>query len=224
MYDNHDGSGGWREDIGWDVDLNEGGSTGSLVDEEGILPTGNFINWFPGASQSYGIGHTFLDLFNSDENRLSMEKIDSFLSLVMSDEVHIKIQGLLLLFSSAKELILNHPSFHNQLDFMPWKVYTTAQQLCCVYSEWMMGDDTWKMQLYHKALTLLGTILSSNKTNVSMMTGDRSGTPTPSRVFDPKGVCCLVYIAKSDDENSGSKDLGSGEYGKVREMMGKHRD
>ncbi|KAG1878545.1 hypothetical protein C8R48DRAFT_585492, partial [Suillus tomentosus] len=31
--------------------------------------------------------------------------------------------------------ILNHPSFHDQLDFTPRKVYTTAQRLCRVYSE-----------------------------------------------------------------------------------------
>ncbi|KAG1797795.1 uncharacterized protein HD556DRAFT_1189370, partial [Suillus plorans] len=151
---------------------------------------------FPGASQMYGTGHTFLDLLNSDENSvhratnlyypfsgqkdwelaswllhsgLSMGKIDSFLSLEI-------IQGLPLSFSSAKELqgraemlpssphwmsqviemthptktpvvlywrdpldcissILNHPSFHDQLDFTPRKVYTMAQQLCHVYSE-----------------------------------------------------------------------------------------
>ena len=42
---------------------------------------------------------------------------------------------------------MNHPFFHNQLDFMPRRVYTTAQRLCCVYSEWMTGDGAWKMQV-----------------------------------------------------------------------------
>ncbi|KAG1883169.1 hypothetical protein F4604DRAFT_1576475 [Suillus subluteus] len=37
--------------------------------------------------------------------------------------------------------ILNHPTFHEELDFTPRRVYTTAQWLCCVYSEWMTGDD-----------------------------------------------------------------------------------
>ncbi|KAG2131338.1 hypothetical protein DEU56DRAFT_740127 [Suillus clintonianus] len=191
MYEGHDRYRGWDEDTGGGVDLDEGGSTGGLVDEEELLPTGDFINWFPGASQTHGTSHTFLYLFNSDENSvhcatnlyypfsglkdwelaswllhsgLSMRKIDSFLSLRM-------IQGLPLSFSSAKELrgraemllsgpcwmsqvvetvhptkslvilywrdpldcisnILNHPSFHDWLDFTPHKVYTMAQRLC----------------------------------------------------------------------------------------------
>ncbi|KAG2105843.1 uncharacterized protein F5147DRAFT_746400 [Suillus discolor] len=74
--------------------------------------------------------------------------------------------------------ILNHPFFHDQLDFMPHRVYTTAQHLCCVYSEWMTGDDTWNMQsALPKGTTLLGTILSSNKMNISTMTGDRVAHP-----------------------------------------------
>ncbi|KAG2134508.1 hypothetical protein DEU56DRAFT_913696 [Suillus clintonianus] len=236
----HDRSRGWSEDTGDGdgVNFDEGGSTGALIDEE-IPLTGDsdFINWFRGASQSYGAGHTFLDLFNSDENSvhrarnlyypfsgrkdwelaswllrsgLSMGKIDSFLSLAM---------GLPLSFSSAKELrgraemlpsgpcwmseviktthptkspvvlywcdpldcissILNHLRFHDQLDFTPRKVYTTAQRLCRVYSEWMTGDDAWKMQsALPRGATLLGTILSSDKTNISMMTGDRVAHP-----------------------------------------------
>ncbi|KAG1901625.1 uncharacterized protein F5891DRAFT_950385, partial [Suillus fuscotomentosus] len=169
--------------------------------------------WFPRVSQSYGTGHTFLDLFNSDKNSvhharnlyypfsgqkdwklgswllhsgLSMGKIDSFLSLgmvstqyfqsVKSNKVYVKIKALPLgpcWMSQVIKMthptkspvvlywhdpldcissILNHPSIHDWLDFMPCKVYTTAQRLCA---------------------TLLGTILSSDKTNVSMMTGDR---------------------------------------------------
>ncbi|KAG1796320.1 uncharacterized protein HD556DRAFT_1431393 [Suillus plorans] len=213
--------------------------------------------------------HTFLDLFNSDENSvhhatnlyypfsgrkdwelaswllrlgLSMGKIDSFLSLEI-------IQGLPLSFSLAKELqgraemlpsgphwmsqvietkhltkspvilywhdpldcisnLLNHPSFHDQLDFTPCKVYTTAQQLCCVYSEWMTGDDAWTMQVHiFVCATLLemnpyiGTILSSDKTNVSMMTGDRTSfnsfvltalLPVPKFLHKKKRMCGVL--------------------------------
>lgn len=139
-YEDHNRSGGWDEDTGSGANLNEGGFTGS-VNEEEISPTSDFIDWFPGASRSYGTGHTFLDLFNLDKNSmhharnlyypfsgqkdwelaswllrlgLSMGKTDSFLSLeivstqylqlVESNNVHDKIQGLPLSFSSAKEL------------------------------------------------------------------------------------------------------------------------
>ncbi|KAG1725536.1 hypothetical protein EDB19DRAFT_1644012 [Suillus lakei] len=163
---------------------------------------GEVTDYFPGAAETYGIGYTFLGLFNTDENSvyrktnlyypfsckedweivlwllrsgLSMGKIDTFLSLEM-------IKGLPLSFRSAKELrgraemlpsgprwmsqiihtshptkspiilywrdplecissILNHPFFHNQLDFTPRKVYSTAKKLCRVYTEWMTGDN-----------------------------------------------------------------------------------
>ncbi|KAG1849729.1 hypothetical protein F4604DRAFT_1509505, partial [Suillus subluteus] len=31
--------------------------------------------------------------------------------------------------------ILNHPFFHDRLDFTPCRIYSTAQRLCRVYSE-----------------------------------------------------------------------------------------
>ncbi|KAG0693455.1 hypothetical protein DFH29DRAFT_1007276 [Suillus ampliporus] len=69
--------------------------------------------------------------------------------------------------------ILNHPLFHDQLDFTPHKVYTTAQRLCQIYTEWISGDDAWNMQsALPKGATLLGMILSSDKTNISVLTGD----------------------------------------------------
>ncbi|KAG2138549.1 hypothetical protein DEU56DRAFT_945088 [Suillus clintonianus] len=68
--------------------------------------------------------------------------------------------------------------FHKELDFTPCRVYTTAQQLYHVYSEWMTGNDAWEMQLNLPSdVTLLGTILSSDKTNICMMTGDRVSHP-----------------------------------------------
>ncbi|KAG2055025.1 hypothetical protein BDR06DRAFT_882882 [Suillus hirtellus] len=114
-------------------------------------------------------------------SRLSMGKIDGFLSLDM-------IKTLPLLFHLAKELhgraeivpsglcwmsqvvptahptklpivlywcdpldcilgLLNHPAFHDHLDFTPRRVYSTAQQLCHVYSEWTTSDDAWNMQV-----------------------------------------------------------------------------
>ncbi|KAG1845211.1 hypothetical protein F4604DRAFT_1978525 [Suillus subluteus] len=209
---------------------------------EGATPTRDsevIIDSYPNCAQSYGRGHTFLDLFNLDENSkhcvtnpyypfssqkdwqvgswllrsgLSMGKIDSFLSLEM-------IKTLPLSFHLAKELhgraemlpsgphwmsqivptthpmkspvvlywcdpldcilgLLNHPAFHDQLDFTPLRVYTTAQWLCRVYSEWMTGDDAWNMQsALPRGAMLLGTILSSEKTNISTMTGDRIAHP-----------------------------------------------
>jgi hypothetical protein len=82
------------------------------------------------------------------------------------------------------------------MDFTPRKMYTTAQKTCRVYAEWMTGDHAWEMQVcdtlkrakssphsvsLKSALpagaTLLGTILSSDKTTITAMTGDRVAHP-----------------------------------------------
>ncbi|KAG1898692.1 uncharacterized protein F5891DRAFT_1190468 [Suillus fuscotomentosus] len=74
--------------------------------------------------------------------------------------------------------IMNDPSFHNQFNFMPQKVYSTAEQTCCIYSEWMTGDDAWNMQsALPDGATLLGIMLSSDKTTISALTGDRVAHP-----------------------------------------------
>ncbi|KAG2123438.1 hypothetical protein DEU56DRAFT_745404 [Suillus clintonianus] len=74
--------------------------------------------------------------------------------------------------------IFNHPLFHGHIDLTPRKVYTTAEKLCRVYTEWMTGNDAWDMQsAIPKGATLLGTILSSDKTNITALTGDRVAHP-----------------------------------------------
>ncbi|KAG2351068.1 hypothetical protein BDR07DRAFT_1386587 [Suillus spraguei] len=60
----------------------------------------------------------------------------------------------------------------------PHKIYSTAEWKCHIYSEWMMSDDASNMQLMlPNGATLLGTILSSDKTNISTLTSDRVPHP-----------------------------------------------
>ncbi|KAG1792929.1 uncharacterized protein HD556DRAFT_1444008 [Suillus plorans] len=200
-------------------DTYDGGWDEIPVEEE---TPAEVTDYFPGAAKTYGMGYTFLSLFNTDENSvyrkmnlyylfsckqdwetaswllrsgLSMGKIDSFLSLEMIrdlpfgprwmsrvlDTSHPTKSPVILYWRDPLECIsaiLNHPLFHNQLDFTPRKVYSTVQKLCRVYTEWMTGDDAWNMQsLLPQGATLLGTILSSDKTNISVLTGDRVAHP-----------------------------------------------
>ncbi|KAG2122771.1 hypothetical protein DEU56DRAFT_873558 [Suillus clintonianus] len=74
--------------------------------------------------------------------------------------------------------ILNDPSFRDHFNFTPQKIYSTAERTCRIYSEWTTGDDAWNMQsMLPSGGTLLGTILSSDKTNISALTGDRVAHP-----------------------------------------------
>ncbi|KAF8547631.1 hypothetical protein OG21DRAFT_1527027 [Imleria badia] len=128
-------------------------------------------------------------------SRLSMAAINLLLSLDI-------IKSASLSFHSAKELrtcaeilpvvhkgyvnqwrpnILlksHHPLFEPHISFVPWKVWTSAVKICCVYDEWLSGDHAWSIQevLPHGA-TVLGVILSSDKTNISVMSGNCMAHP-----------------------------------------------
>ncbi|KAI6020926.1 hypothetical protein BKA83DRAFT_4126818 [Pisolithus microcarpus] len=69
--------------------------------------------------------------------------------------------------------LLSHPYFEHHTEFVPRKVWSTTAKLLCGYDEWLMGD--------HKELpegaTLLGIILSSDKTNISVMSSNRMAHP-----------------------------------------------
>ncbi|KAI6002572.1 hypothetical protein F5J12DRAFT_684197, partial [Pisolithus orientalis] len=74
--------------------------------------------------------------------------------------------------------LLKHPLFSDQLDFIPRHVYNMPKKLCRVYTEWMTADDAWCMQSQLlSGVTLLGMILSSDKTNITTLCGGRVAHP-----------------------------------------------
>ncbi|KAG1900849.1 uncharacterized protein F5891DRAFT_1188342 [Suillus fuscotomentosus] len=76
------------------------------------------------------------------------------------------------------ESLFSNPLFHDKLDFVPHRVYTAAGWLLRVYSEWLMGDSAWDIQSQlPRGATILGTVLSSDKTNATTMTGARVAHP-----------------------------------------------
>ncbi|KAG1801793.1 hypothetical protein EV424DRAFT_1545364 [Suillus variegatus] len=76
------------------------------------------------------------------------------------------------------ESLFSNPLFHDKLDFIPRRVYKTAACLLRVYSEWLTGDAAWNIQdQLPQGATILGTMLSSDKTNVTTMTGARVAHP-----------------------------------------------
>ncbi|KAG2055947.1 hypothetical protein BDR06DRAFT_858599, partial [Suillus hirtellus] len=76
------------------------------------------------------------------------------------------------------ESLFSNPLFHDKLDFVPHRVYTTAAQVLRVYSEWLTGDFAWDIQnQLPRGATILGTVLSSDKTNITTMTGARVAHP-----------------------------------------------
>ncbi|KAG2137000.1 hypothetical protein DEU56DRAFT_912773 [Suillus clintonianus] len=120
---------------------------------------------------------------------LSMAAINTFLQLSMGPSWKCQLipslhgtKSPIRLFwrdpVECLESLFSNPLFHDQLDFIPRRVYKTAAQLLRVYSEWLMGDTAWSIQdQLPQGATILGTVLSSDKTNVTMMTGARVAHP-----------------------------------------------
>ncbi|KAG0695794.1 hypothetical protein DFH29DRAFT_879790 [Suillus ampliporus] len=76
------------------------------------------------------------------------------------------------------ESLFSNPLFHDKLNFIFHHVYKMAARLLRVYSEWLTGDSAWDMQSqYPRGATILSTVLSSNKTNITTMTGTRIAHP-----------------------------------------------
>ncbi|KAH9027612.1 hypothetical protein EDB85DRAFT_2074745 [Lactarius pseudohatsudake] len=68
--------------------------------------------------------------------------------------------------------ILSNPLVNDYIRFTPFRVYESAVSAMRIYTEWLTGDVAWSMQSQlPDGATLLGIVLSSDKTNISAMTG-----------------------------------------------------
>lgn len=109
------------------------------------------------------------------------------------------------------ELLLNSPLVADDIEFTPYRIFKTVEKSIREYSEWMSGNAAWEMQVcmsfrifssFAKSIfkekipagaTLLGTVLSSDKTTISAMTGNRTAHPLLISIANIKAE----YRAKS---------------------------
>ncbi|KAI6001476.1 hypothetical protein EDD15DRAFT_2478596 [Pisolithus albus] len=88
--------------------------------------------------------------------------------------VHLFYRQLLECLQS----LLSHPLLTPHISFIPWKVWTSAARVCRIYDEWLSGDRAWEIQdALPRGATVLGVVLSLDKTNISVMTGNRVAHP-----------------------------------------------
>ncbi|KAI6027294.1 hypothetical protein PISMIDRAFT_8185 [Pisolithus microcarpus 441] len=103
---------------------------------------------------------------------------------------HPTKQSITLFYRDPIECIqslLSHPLFESHVKFVPRKVWSTAAQLSHVYDEWLTGEHAWNLQASSSPFdldkelpeggTLLGIVLSSDKTNISVMSGNHMAHP-----------------------------------------------
>ncbi|KAJ3904129.1 hypothetical protein F5879DRAFT_1010080 [Lentinula edodes] len=88
---------------------------------------------------------------------------------------------LVLYYRDAIEVLqdlMKSPLICDSLHFTPMQIFEDSRKLVRVYDSWLSGDRTWKMQSqYPEGATLLGVVLSSDKTTVSVITGNRVAHP-----------------------------------------------
>ncbi|KAJ3903393.1 hypothetical protein F5879DRAFT_803727 [Lentinula edodes] len=77
---------------------------------------------------------------------------------------------LVLYYRDAIEVLqdlMKSPLICDSLHFTPMQIFEDSRKLVRVYDSWLSGDRAWKMQSqYPEGATLLGVVLSSDKTTV----------------------------------------------------------
>ena len=117
-------------------------------------------------------------------------------SHILLPKVAIKCKALLYYCDPVECLqsLLSHPLFTPHISFVPQKVWLSSVRTVCIYEDWLSEDHAWNLQAsqsFHSSYslfdlvkdqipngaTLLGVVLSSDKTNISVMTGNRMVHP-----------------------------------------------
>ena len=114
-------------------------------------------------------------------------------SHVLHPHVPTKCQAILYYHDpiDCLQSLLSHPSFASRISFVPRKVWSSSACIVCIYEDWetilgiyrqveqfqnFLFFDPAKDQIPNGA-TLLGVVLSSDKINISVMTGNRMAHP-----------------------------------------------
>ncbi|KAJ7042721.1 hypothetical protein C8F04DRAFT_1207803 [Mycena alexandri] len=74
--------------------------------------------------------------------------------------------------------LLSNPLIQDHVHFTPFRLWSNSEKLMRIYTEWLSGDVAWEIQeQLPPGATLLGTIISTDKTQLTTMTGNRSAYP-----------------------------------------------
>ncbi|KAJ7808909.1 hypothetical protein B0H14DRAFT_3090219 [Mycena olivaceomarginata] len=74
--------------------------------------------------------------------------------------------------------LLANPLIQDYIEYTPFRLWSEAGRLFRVYTDWLSGDHAWDLQdKLPVGATLLGVVLSSDKTQITTMTGNRSAYP-----------------------------------------------
>ncbi|KAG1876220.1 hypothetical protein F4604DRAFT_1680422 [Suillus subluteus] len=96
--------------------------------------------------------------------------------------------------------LFSNPLFSESIELTLQQIYKTAEHLVRVYGEWISGDLAWRMQLFQSNIpdgaTLLGTILSSDKTHITNISGGKAAHPL---LISLVNICMNVHNKASSN-------------------------
>ncbi|KAL4063491.1 hypothetical protein J3A83DRAFT_4077707, partial [Scleroderma citrinum] len=76
------------------------------------------------------------------------------------------------------QALLSNPLLGLHISFVLQRIWTSAAKICHIYDEWLSGDQAWNIQdALPAGTTVLGTVLSSDKINISVITGNHMAHP-----------------------------------------------
>ncbi|KAG2097498.1 uncharacterized protein F5147DRAFT_656310 [Suillus discolor] len=141
----------------------EDGDTGVKADD------GEEVVVYVGVAKTWGRGTMFMKQFKSDtytEERVSNPYFP------FTGKPDWEMAAFLLQSDSAWQTLMSSSSL-NFFDFIPHKVYVEAEHAIRVDYGFMTGDHAWEPQEdLPDGMTLLGVVLSSDKTKVSNLAGN----------------------------------------------------
>ncbi|KAJ6463763.1 hypothetical protein DFH09DRAFT_1254651 [Mycena vulgaris] len=114
---------------------------------------------------------------------LSIAATNEFLRLWLDLRSHIEIlpKGPRWKAKSWKALspsLLQNPLIQDHIHYTPFRLFTTAAWTMRVYTKWLSSNVAWEMQeQLPKGATVIGTIVSTDKTQITVMTGNRVAHP-----------------------------------------------
>ncbi|KAE9391917.1 hypothetical protein BT96DRAFT_1000839 [Gymnopus androsaceus JB14] len=96
-------------------------------------------------------------------------RLTNFSSLSQQNTSHLIVSGSAGMFAGYTK----SPLIYDSLNLTPLEIFTSSAKLVRVYESWLSGKRANEMQKeLPKGATLLGTVLSSNKTTISVITGN----------------------------------------------------
>ncbi|KAI6108121.1 hypothetical protein F5141DRAFT_974086, partial [Pisolithus sp. B1] len=108
--------------------------------------------------------------------------------------------GLQVFYRDAIECLqylVHSPSNNGQIEFMPKNIYSAADHMQHVYTEWLTGDRAWELEdALPDGATLLGVVLSSNKTHITQV-GNHQAHPLLISLANISADICAKGSTKS---------------------------